>query len=1418
MRTLIQTLAAVTLLTAPLASAQTTPESAPAQLCENQLDQNKQPEFSEENLEIESSTVLITEESPARLQLNTNRTALNVENIYFPFDQNVTISYVYESAGASHALGYLYMDDLRVRGYVDSNGNLVDSNNNGIFDLHEDMFNLAPRSGSKARPYIGESRRCTRNFTSDGETYNQPELAMNSECRNTFDENHREIADARPGYTFEYNITDVVGAFANDRDNPGGAFSDRGLFPHIPNLLEPPSDRNGNLGLGRMVFLLADDDDGRSTYGNLSPVPDTGDYPDGIPDYDVSHYDPRGLPRANNPDRGISPYDRTVDLGMIEGGKEVVFFVVVFYSSRNHGPNEGYVYPCLKQDPDGRCALHLRTSINVFFSKAAWNMDQNPEGGTIVAERNIGCQYLEGCNRDNPASTPGEACRVQGTNEYLCGWLDGPIEEQNTTLYRLANDELYGRLVMPMERVTIPRPGGVRNAMPHVIVGAPTTDPFRWILGFEDIPGGGDRDFNDVVFVVNKQNGGSTRSATVSGDLSPDIANDFVITKVRFKRQDDFAPAPRTCAGGAPCFSEDVPGACTPEDGPEPTIAYSLAVDCRVCRPHPDTGQMECVPNPNSPTWFPVHFPDTSPPTQEVELDIMAMGFTGSQLCWKVDITSPNEQCRPIIDDVEVGYQAVRAGSYSRASPSTLANVVVWGVNETPGSAWGRSGAWPGAGMPAPGTRAYDGQKDFTIRGRLYFRSLYDPEEPSLTRAVQRWDAGKVMAMSFGTNGHRDDPLQRKLYTMSASGGRSTITDEMSDTSSNSLLFPDALCDEERNGRYLYDLNNDGKCGTPSSASDEKRITGVTNDRNFLREWLYGWEDRHAPGTSDDRRPWALGGINMSTVAISVPPYLDTWANNARASERDLYRRNFLERLADRPTVAFVGTMNGYLHAFDAGEFRNSTHDPCNSQTQARGYFEATTCNQNQINSRDYGSGQERFAYLPRMLLSQYRNLYVRFNGSGALSRPSMDASPSIANVDFGIPNTAAWTRSTTASKTQGAKTVLVSGSGKNSPAVIALDITHPDDAWYPLPLWEFDLRSSNIEHAFSTAKVTTPEVQLPDNSGTNHAPSIGRLVWGSEAEGKWTAVVGTSQVPSSPGRAGTLYLIDMKTGQPLNYGSSSAGAMAGIITLDTGSGIAAETALVDLDRDGNYDVMYVPTTAGNVYRVNLDQVNPNAPLGQKVKVCKIASAPVTLSDHDDAAEGQDPVYQQIHSNLGVRIVRNSGSPVVRFYFGTGDNPDEFSDGPENKNAYRYHLLGYEDTDPSGTRACALLDPLWVQQLDPGQAVWGGVTLADDKVYATTAVGAAADVCNLSQDESGRFYESGLLPDGNSAPSMTSASLGGHGVSAPVVHDNHLFIPTATGEVKVQGSGKWGNGNANGGAARSKVLIYAPSPDGRMPQ
>ncbi|MFP2931216.1 pilus assembly protein, partial [Pyxidicoccus sp. 3LG] len=765
----------------------------------------------------------------------------------------------------------------------------------------------------------------------------------------------------------------------------------------------------------------------------------------------------------------------------------------------------------------------------------------------------------------------------------------------------------------------------------------------------------------------------------------------------------------------------------------------------------------------------------------------------------------------PIVDNIDVGYQAVRAGSYARASPSTLGNAIVWGVNETPGSAWGRD--WPDTSLPAPGVRAYDGRKDYSLRGRLYFRSLYDPEAPNATNLVERWESGRVMALSMGGG---TDPLTRKLFTVDPAGARTTVTAEMEDADNASPLFPDSLCDEYANGRYTYDLNNDGKCGTPSITAVDKRVTGVTNDRNFLREWLHGWEDHYAPGAANVKRPWTLGGINLSTVALAVPPYLDTWAQNTRAEERDEYRKNFMEPLAERPNVAYVGTMNGFLHAFDAGAFRNATQDACATGPQLRGYFQTTgSCSTTPGTDRDYGSGQETFAYLPRTLLERYRNLYVQFPGSGTLPKPQVDASPTIANVDFGINNKPAWTRATSASKTTGAKTVLVSASGKNSPAVFALDITNPNDSWYPLPLWEFNLKDSSTDLAFLAARLRDSRVTFPDNSGSRHAPSVARLAWGSSSAGVWTAVVGTDYVPSEPGRAGALYLVDMKTGRPLNHGSGADGQRAGIITLDAGSGVAAESALVDLDRDGTYDVIYVPTTAGSVYRINLNQVDTSARLGRKVSTCKVANAPLALAEHEDAAQGQDQSFQQIYSNLAVKVIRDSGTPRVEFFFGTGDNPDEFSDGPANKSTYRYHLMAYEDADPSGANDCELLDPKWVQPLDPGQTVWGGVTITKDKVFATTAVGRAADICNLSDTESGRFYETGQLPEGRA---VSSSSLGGHGVNAPVVHDEHLFVLTATGEMKMVGGDDWNNGTANSGAARSRILLYEPIPDGRMPK
>lgn len=1436
MRTLFQRT-----LTALVLTVATPAMTASQQLCQDDLANDKQGDFKlgPDGLTVANNTIILRDDG--RLQLNTNLKKLDSENITFPFDQTVTIDYVYESAGASHSLGYMYMDDVKARGYADANGNLVDKNNNGILDLHEAIYNMTPDDDTVLPvKYVGLSRRCSQTFTSGGKKYYEPELALRANCAKTYAAK-TDVTDARPGRADSsfYNIAvDWVGATMPVKGNgdpinlTDDDASDKGLFPHIPNLLEPAAPENNNLGLGRMVFLLVDDDSDKGVHRNLGPVADVTDTYDGIPDYNVSQYDFRGIklpqPPASDPEytnyQQINTGDRRVNLGLVQGGKEIVFFAVVYYDARHNTDNDT-VAPCLKRKPytgdpaeDGKCLLHLQTSVSVFFSKATWNLDQNfkAPADNKVAERNIGCSYSESCNSPTDAS----ACLITGTTKKACGWLE------QDTLNRL-DTAAYKNLKMPKEGVTIMRPGTEpgnlkpevdrMNYMPHVIVGAPTTDPFRWILGFEDLNGGGDRDFNDIVFMINKENGGGAKSTTVSSDVMSDVGDalgpNFTITKVRFRRQDDVAPyanpgpPPSNIRAGctkAPCWTEEIPGACT-SGSVKPTITYSIAVDCRVL-----DANGKYIKN-ESPGWVPVPLNNTPPyPDQEVEIDILALGLTGSQLCWKVDISSPSELCRPIIDDVDIGYQAVRSGAYARSSPSTLGNVAVWGVNETPGQNWGVN--WNAEGsLPAAGIRAYDGAKDFTIRGRMYLQSLYDPEKPEETAPKQRWEAGRVMALSLAAS----NPLNRKLYTMNDAGVRKEVKDvaEVGGT-----LLPASYCNtySEIDGRYLYDMNHDGVC-TVTAAADPAPYS----DRQFLIDWLYGYENPKASGTNKIR-PWPMGGVNLSTVAVAVPPYQDNWYQNAKAAERTDYLNNFMKPLETRSTRAFVGTMSGVLHSFDTGDFRNALKDGCRPGDQYRGYFVPENCPAPSTPAqRKYGTGSEAFAYMPNMMLSQYRNQYVRFRNSGTLVRPQMDASPSIANVDLGDRNDWAdsikytWKPALTAEKQKGAKTVLVSATGKANPVVFSLDITDPTNSWYPLPLWEFSLADVDVTTAFSTAQAADPTLLMPDNTGSRHAPSIARISWGSAADKdrRWAAVVGTDYEPANK-RAGAVFILDMKTGKPMQYGTAK---NAGVITFEQGSGIAAETAMLDLDQDGSYDVMYVPTTAGSVWRVNLKDVSTSRKLGSQVKKCMVAHAASALKNHPNANQTELEL-QQLYSNMAVKLVTTDAGPAVRFFFGTSDSPDKYTDGykepnPNGPPTYQYHLLAFEDTDPSGTKGCAELKPLWVEKLAPGQKLWGGVALSSNSVYAATAVGQAADICNLDPNANGKSYMASQL-----SGTMTSSELEGHAISAPVVHDEHLFVLTATGKMKVKGGSKWNNKAGASGVPTSQIMLWEPLPDGRLPQ
>jgi type IV pilus assembly protein PilY1 len=125
-----------------LATVAISPADAAVDLnrCESHLSENKHPLFSP-LVFTNMDAIEVTSDIPAKLRLNTNTGVLNPEKgIFFPFDQDVSISYIYESAGASHSLGWVYYDDLVAAGYINQNGTLTDSSDDTLIDSDATAF------------------------------------------------------------------------------------------------------------------------------------------------------------------------------------------------------------------------------------------------------------------------------------------------------------------------------------------------------------------------------------------------------------------------------------------------------------------------------------------------------------------------------------------------------------------------------------------------------------------------------------------------------------------------------------------------------------------------------------------------------------------------------------------------------------------------------------------------------------------------------------------------------------------------------------------------------------------------------------------------------------------------------------------------------------------------------------------------------------------------------------------------------------------------------------------------------------------------------------------------------------------------------------------------------------------------------
>lgn len=227
---------------------------------------------------------------------------------------------------------------------------------------------------------------------------------------------------------------------------------------------------------------------------------------------------------------------------------------------------------------------------------------------------------------------------------------------------------------------------------------------------------------------------------------------------------------------------------------------------------------------------------------------------------------------------------------------------------------------------------------------------------------------------------------------------------------------------------------------------------------------------------------------------------------------------------AARAGVVYVGSNGGMLHAFNVSD------------------------------------GQERWAYVPRMVMP---GLYqLASTGYGSSHRFFVDGSPTVADVrsstTVGTETTHTW------------RTILVGGLNKGGRGYYALDITNPDE---PTPLWE-------ICHDATLC----PQRNDADMGHSFSEPIVTKLPAGSPNAGKWVVLVSSGYNNVSPGTGkGFLFVLDALTGAVLHKIDTGVG------TSSAPSGLGKVADFVNNpDVDNTALLAYAGDLLGNLWRFDL--------------------------------------------------------------------------------------------------------------------------------------------------------------------------------------------------------------------------------------
>ena len=1099
----------------------------------------------------------------------------------------------------------------------------------------------------------------------------------------------------------------------------------------------------------------------RQIYNNINDNNNDGVLDNGYLDNGTSITDMNG-------DGTINPLDNRVSLGRFAAGTDIVFTLSAGYSSTSNPPT--------------------------FYTKAAWNPDT----------------WNGSCSGDDFSKTYllGSPLTSEGSCVENSPWMG------QTAIDRLS--DLFGLNFTVTDTQTLDIVRGEKFA--HVIVGTPADKPNEWVLGWEDLSGGGDTDHNDMIFQIERKTGGSAELLLTEA-ISP-VETGAYFTAVTLEVIDDMP------GSGASSISYELS-----IDGGDTWVGINHWDTVKRYPDdefgNPDTSvDLETLGTNITDSWT-AGSPSTT--YRSVRIDFSGMNLSGDELLWRANFTSDNEAYQPSISDVSLNGSVATNGEVSRSTPVIQANLLYDASYETPALSW----------------------TDKSLRGHLRAMRIYDPTDPSATDYVELWDAAEqlqtkepsarqikypqmtvstVTGEELGTGDGTTKTFSGVLAlhpvlatTVKISDGRETFNDtyindlvgslsqgvtgsinrytgeysvtfnkapsnNVTITSSysayvltgNMLDFSRlntsdnvlALNNDYLNGYgYIYDFDEDGDFDN--------------NDGNWLINWTRGYVDG-----ATTKKESILAPIDHSTPAIVTPPGRPAWYYGTAVSdsERSSYD-SFADANSERRSIVVVGSRNGMLHAFDAGAFRWG-NNALTSHNEMRGYYlwpDTTESNYYDVQdwwsdffsslastdppyfgwnvtgatrAPDYGTGEEKWAFIPANLMSRLKNNVL--NGD---DRAYVDASPAVSDVLIDADNDGdkEW------------RTVVLSAEGNGGDTIFCLDVT---DTANPVFLWEF------------------ADPQLFRSRSSPAVAVIGRILDINSDETKWVAFF-VSGRNYDPNAYPAVYMVDIETGTVLRKVSLES------VSAGRGGVPSGQPAIIDSDGNGYIDRAYIGTDKGYLYKINF----PDDPLAADSMSSVLVNHDFIDNENNTVPSGQR--YQPIYGSPAVVIdngLAADGSVDfnIRIFFGTGDSPyyDENID-TDNTN---YSFFAYNDKADKGETGNSNIELDWYYTLPAGQRVFASAFAAAGQIYFGTASSETEDPCE--GPNAGRVYA--FSYDGTSALSDELGEDGlevGDNYANPTVEDEHLYIKTPSG-ITSFGDGQYNNEVKKGGLPATNTIYW----------